>query len=209
MPKKRKYPVAPRATVEVDEATIQAAIPNDSSHCMIAEAVKAAFPGAIRVSVDLQTIRFSDPVKRLRYVYLTPRAAQVALIRFDGGERPDPFSMRLQGGQVTAMATYRGVRETPEEREERVAKQRTSRQQEARYHRRAAGQMEMSLDEEQAQAQTLSRTSLDRAPGAGKDEVPTRVGGQRPPVMTFARRRTFGIRALERLDPSGVATITY
>lgn len=178
---RKRYPHAPRVTVDVDAATIAASIPRDSSHCMIAEAIKASIPGATRISVDLQSIRFSDPAKRLRYVYLTPRAAQVALIRFDGGHPPEPFSMRLQGGQVTAMSPA-GRKEPAEDRERRVVRQRELRQ-----------------------AELLATQALV---SEGTGVPPARVGGRRPPLMTFARRRTYGLRALERLDPQGVATIT-
>jgi hypothetical protein len=46
---------------------------------MIAEAIKQAVPRATNVSVDLSTVRWTDPEKKLRYTYLTPRAAQIAL----------------------------------------------------------------------------------------------------------------------------------
>jgi hypothetical protein len=68
---------------------------------MIAEAVKLAVPGARYVSVDLQTIRFTDPTGEKRYTYLTPRRAQVALVNFDQGRAPEPFKVQLRGGVVT------------------------------------------------------------------------------------------------------------
>lgn len=205
---RKTHPSAPRVTVDVDVATIEASVPRDSSHCMIAEAVKASLPGMTHISVDLQTIRFSDPAKRLRYVYLTPRAAQLALIRFDSGTRPEPFSMRLQGGQVTAMSKSSAWRRmTPEQQREQTTKQRQTRQQEQRYLQQETGQGELSLDEEQQQARALSKPVLVNE-GSTDHQPPTVVGGRRPPRMSFARRRTFGLRALERLDPSGVATMT-
>ena len=79
---------------------IEASVRRDSSHCMIAEALKAAYPSATFVSVDLATIRFSDPATGLRYIYLTPRAAQEALIRFDQGEKPEPFRIRGRAAQI-------------------------------------------------------------------------------------------------------------
>lgn len=74
-----------------------------SSHCMIAEAVKEAVPEAQNVAVDLQTIRWSDPITRRRYIYLTPRVAQVALVKFDQGEHSEPFSFQLKGAHSLAM----------------------------------------------------------------------------------------------------------
>lgn len=199
---RKRLPHAPRVTVEVDTSAIDDSVPRDSSHCMIAEAVRRSIPGAIRISVDLQTIRFSDPGKRLRYTYLTPRAAQVALVQFDSGIRPDPFAVRLVNGQVTAMG--RPQTRTPQQEQERKEHSRETRAAEARARAREAGQQELADD--------LSRTTLRQAAGVGGGDngaVPVRTGGRTPPRMAFAARRTFGIRALERLDPSGVATMTH
>jgi hypothetical protein len=99
---KPRRPRAPKLRVEVTRENIEQSTTRDSSHCMIAEAVKLAFPGAYRVSVDLQTIRFGDAKKRLRYTYLTPRRAQLALVDFDQGVLPEPFTISLRNGQVTA-----------------------------------------------------------------------------------------------------------
>jgi hypothetical protein len=63
---------------------------------MIAEAVKASLPDVKTVSVDLATIRFTDKKTGSRYTYMTPRAAQQALVQFDNGEKPEPFRIRLQ-----------------------------------------------------------------------------------------------------------------
>ena len=67
---------------------------------MIAEAIKKAIPRATGVSVDLQAIRWTDPDLQLRYVFLTPREAQVALLHFDRGETPEPFTMKLSNAHV-------------------------------------------------------------------------------------------------------------
>ena len=82
---------SPRVTIELTEDLLANAIQADSSHCMIAEAIKAQVPGASNVSVDLQTIRWSDRKKGRRYTYLTPPAFQEALLRFDQGEPIPPF----------------------------------------------------------------------------------------------------------------------
>jgi hypothetical protein len=101
--RRARRPGAPRITVVVTKDIIDRSEQRDSSHCMLAEAVKAAVPNAQKVSVDLQTIRFTDPEKRLRYIYLTPRQAQVALILFDQGKHNDPFTVFLRGAQVIKM----------------------------------------------------------------------------------------------------------
>src|SRR6266496_3380622 len=90
----------PRLQLDITQEMIDTAVPRDSGHCMIADAVKAAYPSATRISVDIQSIRFSDPLTDKRYVYLTPRTGQVALLEFDRGIHPVPFGLRPTGIQV-------------------------------------------------------------------------------------------------------------
>ena len=78
----------------------------NSSHCMIAEAVRASGPWASAGMVDLQSIRMTDLERGLRYSYLTPRLAQLALIKFDQGEKPKAFKMELAGGAVRRSRHY-------------------------------------------------------------------------------------------------------
>lgn len=92
--------VAPRVSVSVTTKEITTAIPKNSGHCMIADAIKAGVPGATLVSVDIQTIRWTDREKGLRYVYLTPRVAQQALLDFDGGIVVEPFRFSLRTAHV-------------------------------------------------------------------------------------------------------------
>src|SRR6266542_2636280 len=112
-----KMPKSPRFNVDVTKEIIQASASRDSSHCMIAEAVRAAYPGAQFVAVDIQTIRFTDRPKGLRFTYLTPRQAQVALVKFDQGQVTDPFRFQQRAGQVTKAGRNRVPRATTDSRE--------------------------------------------------------------------------------------------
>ena len=96
----RKKPRGPVLAVSVSKETIARAERAKSRTCMIAEAIKEAYPGASSVSVDIQTCRFTAPEKGLRYVYLTPRMAQVALLDFDQGILPEPFEITLKAAHV-------------------------------------------------------------------------------------------------------------
>jgi len=80
----------------VTEDLVQAALPADSGHCMIADAVKAAVPNAKAVSVDLATIRWTDPRMGRRYIYFTPPSVQRALLLFDNAVLPKPFTFVLR-----------------------------------------------------------------------------------------------------------------
>lgn len=113
-PKHHKRKVSPRVLVRVTDEIIDTSIPKDSEHCMIADAVKAAFPAAKNISVDLVTVRFSDPAKGLRYIYLTPAIAQASLIDFDEGRRPQAFQCELvRAAQIVAMYKRKGTKATP------------------------------------------------------------------------------------------------
>lgn len=166
-----KTPRAPRVRLELNEDLIAVSKKADSSHCMIADALKAALPDATHVSVDLQTIRFSDPRRGLRYTYLTPRTAQVALVNFDQGRKVEPFTFQLRGGQVTSA----GRRKAGQPKKPTAEK-------------RKGTKMKMH-DLKQQRIVNRDKT---------KGEVPDRVGGKTPPTTPFARRRAFGLRALER-----------
>jgi hypothetical protein len=110
---KKEYPRAPKFRVHITKEMIEHAKVRDSSHCMIAMAVRAAMPQMVSISADLQTVRMSDPDLGLRFTYLTPRVGQEALIDFDQGELPEPYSMLLDGAMVTKM-TRKGPFKTPE-----------------------------------------------------------------------------------------------
>ena len=98
----KKLGKSPRVEVVVSQENIDFSITGHSSHCMIAEAVRTCFPGAKKIAVDLQTIRFSNWSKGERYTYMTPRVAQIAILNFDRGLKPEPFKFRMRAGQTTA-----------------------------------------------------------------------------------------------------------
>jgi hypothetical protein len=98
----RKRP-APRVKFHITQTIIDTAVRHSSGHCMVADAIRANVPGASHISVDLQTIRWSEKARGLRYTYLTPRIAQDALVKFDRGLQPKPFELSLRGAQVTTM----------------------------------------------------------------------------------------------------------
>lgn len=91
---------APQLNFPVTAEMIETAIPQDSAHCMIADGLKAAIPDARQVAVDLATIRYTDPRTGRRYIYLTPIPAQVALLDFDQGNKPNPFTVKAHAAQI-------------------------------------------------------------------------------------------------------------
>lgn len=171
---KPKFPKGPQFTVNVTAAIMTHARERDSAHCMIAMAIRDVVPQMTSIAVDLQTIRFSDPEAGYRYSYLTPRIAQEALIDFDQGVMPEPFSFRLMGAHVTLMT-----------------------------HKRPGGATPRSMTEAQKVSLAKATLTLRGnrggvVRGAGSGAQPLRVGGALPPMSRFARRREFGLKALKR-----------
>jgi hypothetical protein len=77
-----------KATISILQRHIDEAIEKNSSHCATAEAIKEQVPEARFISVDLQTVRWTDAIKKVRFVFLTPHAIQSGVIvPFDQGER--------------------------------------------------------------------------------------------------------------------------
>lgn len=92
----KRVPTSTRSIdMHVTPEIIDRAVVRNSGHCLVADALKAAMPDATRVSVDLQTIRFTLPSTGRRFIYLTPESAQHLLIDFDQGICPIETNLRL------------------------------------------------------------------------------------------------------------------
>jgi hypothetical protein len=77
-------------------------------------AIADAVPTARRISVDLQTIRYTDTKRGVRYVFLTPHVAQQdIIIPFDQGEECKPVTFRMKPAWVVKSGA-RYARHTPE-----------------------------------------------------------------------------------------------
>lgn len=159
---------SPKFTVEVTQDDIDLAIPKTSSHCMIADAIQRILPDAKFVSVDLATIRLTVPKDQVRYTYLTPTFVQAALLDFDQGILPTPFSFELRrAAQITRAGRLRPTEEKdPVKRAELQKKRRDD---------------------------ILRKKRLQ--PEGGRS-VPTVVGGAPPPAFRIGRRREFGLRIM-------------
>jgi len=98
--------------IQINRTHIAKAIKGDAIHCMIAESIREKFPQARWILVDMQTIRWTDRQRGIRYTYLTPRSAQRALLKFDSGEPVIPFSMGLSQPIVRPIhpLTHRAVK---------------------------------------------------------------------------------------------------
>jgi len=92
-----------KVQVHVTQEDIETALPKNSGHCMISDAIKRALPEATSIGTDLQTIRATLKDKGRRYIWLTPRVAQNGLVKFDAGIQPTPFSFVLKAAHTLAL----------------------------------------------------------------------------------------------------------
>ena len=105
-----------QAKIEVTEELISRSTRASSSHCMIADAIKAAIPGAARVMVDLQTIRFTDRKRGERRIYFTPPLCQQQLLRFDQGTEIEAWSFRLPTTPAQVVPKTKNAEAVPTEK---------------------------------------------------------------------------------------------
>jgi hypothetical protein len=197
MPARRQRPArygvykrlgSPQLIVRVEQHAIDHSIPRSSSHCMIAETIRRLLPDATGVAVDLSTIRWTDPRKALRYVYLTPREAQVALIDYDRGNSIQPFAFKLHRAvQVTRGNSVR-ARAWRERKKAEAA---------------TAGTVpEMAVEDRSTAKPSRRRNDYFASMGApriqeeGPGAQPTVIGGRPLPPGNLARVRRFGARVL-------------
>jgi hypothetical protein len=172
---------APKVRIEVSKDVIDKAVARHSGHCVFADAIGESLLWARFIAVDIQTVRFSDPTKRERYVYLTPRRLQQAIIDFDQGDRPEPFSFSLYTGQTIPFGQSDRQNELDRKRDELKRAEK--------------------IKELEGEAKPSKKAELvsSRAPGA----IPGIVGGVAPPHpkdpgVPRGMRREFGLRAFNR-----------
>jgi hypothetical protein len=154
---------------------IQNSVRASSAHCMTAEAAKIAVPGTTKVSVDIHTIRFNDPKRPYRYIYITPRPVAEAILAFDQGITPDPFTCQLKGGTVI-------------------------RQRLRPLHKKAT-RLERSLhakDKRAHKAMNKARVVIRKKNTGDSPEV---VGGHEPPMPKLRGPRAFGMKFWGRPSP--------
>lgn len=204
---RRSTPQSPKIAVKVDLDRVENAIRRDSRNCMIAEAIKETVPDMAHVTVDLQSIRFSDPAKNLRFVYLTPRVCQIAIIDFDRGLKPEAFSFVLRKPyQITRPARTAGKPgRTPMQRAAAARNQYEIRK---RITATEDAPFKPPIDYAQKVVQAMGDpdaelgpiVALD-SPNASNGSVPIFVGGTAPRYPgngNIQRMRVFGLKALTR-----------
>jgi hypothetical protein len=106
--------------IDVTQPLIDRAEQRHSGHCMVADAIRLAMPHVRSVSVDLATIRFTDPAKHQRYVYLTPYHVQRSLIDFDQGVHNQAFNFHLRKAAQVLESGYKTTQDGTKKRPSRA-----------------------------------------------------------------------------------------
>jgi hypothetical protein len=188
---------SPSIVLKLTEEGRERALASNSGGCLIADAIKEQYPAFIRVSVDMATIAFTDPERGVRYTYLTPPAAQHALLAFDQGW-PNP---------VQEVRLHQAVRINPIFRSpsdvERAARVRASRI-EVLEAKEATGNL--TRYEKSALTKMRTFTPTERPTSSGPSEVDTvhrqtvvhggayPVKGKAHPNLLRGRNRHFGAK---------------
>lgn len=173
-----------RCEISVLQKHIDEALRANSSHCAIAFAIRDAIPDATFIAVDLQTIRWSNPKRGVRYCFLTPTIAQHdVIIPFDQGEECKPVTFKMKPAFITRIGEKRN--HTPEPDQLKGTGLKVAEEPERRLIPYAGKEKP-----EPRKRRAISATKPDGS-------IPVTLGGKLPPVSVLARRE-FGLRALRR-----------
>jgi hypothetical protein len=197
-----RRPVSPHLTVEIHQGAIDNSVRRNANHCMIAEAIHQQLPLAKNIEVDLVTIRWTDPVKRLRYIYFTPKEAQKALIDFDRGVSPSPFQLRLQ--RAAQIMRGRGRAPVKTEAEQREVHNRNRRLARSMVTTDASQPFAVSTERKEEVIQAMEDPNAALGPatvmyhprGNMQSSIPVVVGGKPPLPGQLAHKRRFGLRQM-------------
>ena len=174
-----------RFDIEITERDIANGIREDSTKCVVAQAIARTIPDAMRIDVDTQSLRFTYFDQRL--VYLTPPAVSEYVVAFDAGDPIEPFRFHLRN----PVRVKRALRTD-------AGKAR---------HREYDREMRAAIRDAQpseSRAAALQRAAVRRAAAppnaAAGNELPTLIpdrGMRRAPPRVFkTKQRRYGHRVL-------------
>jgi len=159
--------------------------------CVVARAIARSVPGATRVEVDLQSIRWTTK-EGDRWIYLTPPVVQGYVIDFDAGESIEPFMFALDSRHRLPAA--RKYKSTPAGKA--VDKARHTNASAQKKLARATGASRKAASEEAERAEVNLATVRAAYKGAVRRE---RVNDSTRPALPRLHKsggRWFGVRQL-------------
>jgi hypothetical protein len=163
MARKSKFS-SPALHLALTDELAERAIKSSSGGCLIADAIKEQYPHLSNISVDMATVRVTDRKKGERYIYLTPPAAQQAVMWFDQGW-PNTVEEVTVKGAVKIQPVTRGG--TPSQKPE------------ARAARRAELQARLDAGETLTKYERGALTRLTRNPDRPRLAPAAEVGQHR------------------------------
>ena len=173
--------------VHVLQEDIDRGLTNDSSHCPVAEAIKAEVEGAKYVAVDLATIRVS--IDDTRYIYATPASVAEFLVNFDSGSKHlRPFKFRL----------LKPLKEI--DREARRLNRETHTQREAKRKTVQQTNVRGAKSTPKKQRQDGGGGVGTTVQKGGKVNIPLAKGSNLAAAKRVGRARTYGMRNLTIYD---------
>ena len=202
-------------TVAITDQLIEAAKVRSSSHCAIADALRALHPDIRHPSADLATIRFS--YRDTRYLILTPRRAQRFIVGWDRGEAVEAFTMHLRPDWIVSA---KKKNQAPDDGELKAAGLDHIKASKRQLHippptQRFTETGKRNLDPNRSdglappppQRELITplpkkRESRRRlATPSSKGSIPCVLGGKLPPINGGGSRREYGIRMLPDSRP--------
>lgn len=206
---------SPRPRVEITQELIDRAIPKDSGHCVIADAITAQVPGASSVSVDLQSVRYTDRAAGVRYIWLTPTQAQDLLLAFDYGAPIEPQTIRFGGAAqiVEVKASGRAKAADSATRRQTLEAKAAAGDDLTGSEKRSLATFrahEARMGGNHVEDRPMSQTSPKAEPVGGASKRVIKVGGKAPGPAVLAhargRRRQYGMRRAG--TPTGVPAVS-
>lgn len=199
-------------SVHVTQEDIDRAMRNQSARCVIATAIARSIPGATKVAVDLQALRFT--VDGERHVYFTPPGAVGYVVAFDAGDPIHPFSFRLSESHRLPIAPARpkseaGIARTRARNNVTAAKRALDKAQRAVTAATTDAERDVAVAKVAATEARLSeaRSALDatlsETAGQPTEQAP-QTGGRKVPTTFKRGSRHYGHRAL-RINAPDVA----
>jgi hypothetical protein len=186
-----------RAEISVEQQHIDEALRANSSHCAIAMAIATAIPHAQRIAVDLQTIRWTDKKRGVRYVFLTPHVAQTeVIIPFDQGETCKPVTFKMRPAWISRVGAKRNHTPEPEQLKGtglKVAEEQPHIPEEAPSESPDRPLIPYAGKEPRKPRQPRAMISATKPDGS----IPVTLGGKLPPRSVLARRE-YGMRVLKK-----------
>ena len=201
----------PNLRVKVTAEDIAEAEQSASMKCVVAQAIRRTFPGATKVDVDIQTIRWSQDGERI--VYMTPYSVQGYIVAFDAGDTIQPFGFGLH--HSSRIPAVRQRTKTPAGKAidnkrttaRQAAAKRVKVEQASKVEQATARQVEEARN---AEEQAVADLAAVKAAYAGEVKNAERNGGRAaPPRIVKSTTRKHGIKALRINQPAKPAGTVY